>query len=178
MENNININKNYIFFLALMTSLSCCLYLVEIFLPKPLPFMKLGLSNIFVLLLICSHYYKASLFVSFFKSVIGAFFSGLLFSPTFLLSLLGSVFACVFMIISHFGLKRLSIFGISIIGAFVHLLTQLFFVRLLIIKNNSIFNIYPVIAILSIITGFLTGLIAMYFKQFIDLRGFYDKIND
>ncbi|MCL2063865.1 MAG: Gx transporter family protein [Candidatus Cloacimonetes bacterium] len=189
------LNENYIFFLALMTALAASLYMFEMYIPKPLPFMKIGFSNIVVLVLVYSSFFKEAVIVAISKSLIGSFISGTLFSPTFLLSIFGSLLSCVIMmgvmIISNLKVKnrnisplpssfegeqfRISIFGLSIVGSFVHLLTQLIVVRIFIIQSDSILLLYPLIAVISIVTGFLTGLCGFYFNKTIDLRSYYAK---
>ena len=185
MDGRINlmkINRSYVFFLALMTAFAASLYFVEVFIPRPMLFMKIGLSNIVVLLLVFCRFYREAMIVALSKSIIGAFFTGTLFSPMFVLSIGGTVFSCVFMIVFSrlLSLKKegLSIIGLSIIGAFVHLVTQLILVRLLIIHSDSIFTLYPVIAVTSVVTGFLTGFIGNYVLKYIDLRSYYDKITE
>ena len=164
--------RNYIFFIALMTAFSTSLFLIEMFIPKPMLFMKIGLSNIVVLVMVYSGLYKAALLVAVLKSVMGAFFTGMIFSPTFLLSLLGALMSCLVMITCCFMRLKVSVFGLSVMGAFVHLTTQLVVVRLLIIQSNSVFNLYPIIAITSVITGLLTGLAGFYVMKHIPIKNY------
>lgn len=170
-------NKNYLFFLAILTTIASCLFILETFVPKPLPFIKLGLSNIIITALIFSNFYKEAFFVSVSKSIVGGFFTGVIISPTIILSLSGAICSCAFMIYFYKFLKKISIIGLSIIGSFSHLMAQLLVVRFLIIENNSIFSIYPLISFFSVITGFITGLCTYYFIKYIDLRSYYVKIN-
>jgi heptaprenyl diphosphate synthase len=170
-----NVNKNYVFFVALMTAFATSLFFFEVFLPKPLPFMKLGLSNIVVLVLVCSYFYKEAVIVATGKSLIGSFVTGTLLSPSFLLSFGGALLSSVVMIVFFRYIKGLSIVGVSVVGAFAHLVTQLFLVRLVIIHSDSVLSLYPVIALLSVITGFLTGLAGFYFMKYIDIRSYYAK---
>jgi energy-coupling factor transporter transmembrane protein EcfT len=60
------------------------------------------------------------------------------------------------------GSKRvfLSLIGISIIGAITHNLTQLSLVYLLLIKNTGVFLLLPWLGISSVITGWVTGVVA------------------
>ena len=171
-------NMNYINFLALMTAFAVSLYFFEMLIPQPLPFMKIGLSNIVVLSLIYSLYAKEALFVATVKSVLGAFFTGTLISPAFLLSVTGACFSCIMMFLTFKYLKNLSIIGLSVIGAFTHLLAQLFMVRLVILQTNSIFSLYPLIVLSAVITGFITGLFAYILLNHINLRSMYDKTCD
>ena len=167
--------KDKIYFLALMTALATSLYFIEMLLPKPLPFIKIGFSNIIILLLVYNRIFRFAIFTTLLKSVIGSFATGTLLTPTFLLSFSGGLSSCLFMIIFTLLLQNLSIVGLSIIGAFSHLLMQLLVVKYLIIKSNNILLLYPIIAVLSIITGIITGMVAAYFNKSLDLRSLYAK---
>jgi len=171
-ENVKKVNKD-IFFLALMTAISASLYVFETLLPRPLPFMKIGLSNIIVLLLVFTCLTKQAMIVAIAKSALGAFFTGTLFSPTFILSFVGTLCATLMMIFAVKLSKSITIFGTSIIGSWTHLVAQLLLVRFFIIKNATIFSLYPVIAISSIVAGSITALVAFYFMKHIDLRSIY-----
>jgi len=116
-----------------------------------------------------------ALLVAILKSIMGSFFTGMIFSPTFLLSFFGALISCVVMILCCYS-NKISIIGISIIGAFTHLIAQLVIVRLLIIQSDTIFSLYPIIAITSVITGFLTGLAGLYVLKHINIRDYYFKI--
>ena len=171
-------NKDYIFFLSLMTAFALSLYFFEVLIPQPLPFMKVGLSNIVVLVLILSFFTKEAFIVALSKSVIGSFFTGTLISPSFVLSISGACFSCFIMVIAYRFLKNFSVFGLSVLGAFAHLLAQLVMVRLILIKTNSIFTLYPLIVFSAIITGLITGMLAFVFMKHINLRSVYVKISN
>jgi len=177
MEDRKNTVNSEIFFLAMMTAIASGLYFLEMLLPRPLPFLKPGLSNIIVLLLIFSSFIKEAIIVATAKSVIGAFATGMLFSPTFLLSFSGSLCSAVIMVVALKSLHNITVFGISVVGSFTHLFVQLLLVRFFIIKSGSIISLYPIIAIFSVIAGLFTGIIAFYFMKHINLRSIYAKIN-
>lgn len=159
-------SKNkYVIFLALMTAFSLSLFFLEMIVPRPLPFMKIGLSNIIILYLVFKNLYKEALLVAMLKVFMGGFFSGVIFTPMIVLSFGGSLLSCILMIFCHRFCRFFSIIGVSIIGSFVHLLTQLVLVRMIIIKSDSIFKIYPLIGISSIITGMITGVFALIFLK-------------
>ncbi len=63
---------------------------------------------------------------------------------------------------SHFGF---SIIGISIIGAVAHNLTQIVVVRILLIRENSIFYLTPILVIMGIVTGIVTGYLTYLIKD-------------
>lgn len=164
-----NISKTTVF-LAFMTSFSLLLYFVELMLPKPMPFMKLGLSNIIIVVMVMSSFYREAILVAILKSLIGGFLSGIIFSPTILLSFSGSIMSCLIMIFFCKYVKSLSVSGISVSGAFFHLMTQLVVVRILIIKTDQVFKLYPFLVLCAVLTGLITGILSKLFMKHIDLK--------
>ena len=168
MQMNLSSN-NKIIKLAFFTAFAVTVYVLESFIPKPLPFMRLGLANIVILLLLFSDDYSSAFIVAISKTIIGGFFSGAIFSPSTILSISGSIVALSLMILfirSKFGF---SIIGISIIGAVSHNLTQILVVRFLLIKENSIFYLTPVLVIMGIVTGIIIGYLTYLIKDKITL---------
>jgi len=146
--------------LAFFTAFAVSVYVLETFIPKPMPFMRLGLANIVILLLLASGDLKSAIIVAFTKTIIGGFFSGALISPTTILSLSGSAIAIIIM---YFALKlpfNFSLIGVSIFGAVAHNLTQIVLVRILLIRSSAIFYLTPLLLILGIVTGIITGYLA------------------
>jgi uncharacterized membrane protein len=67
----------------------------------------------------------------------------------------------------------LSIFGVSVIGAFFHLSAQLVFVRLFMIQSDGVLSLFPFLAIFSIVTGLLTGFAGHLLGRYIDVRDYF-----
>lgn len=151
--------------LAFFTAFAITIYVVESFIPKPFPFMKLGLANIVVLLLLVSGNVRYALIVIIGKTVAGGFFSGLLLSPTTLLSISGSFCSLGIMKIFIESRVRFSVIGISILGAITHNFAQIVVVRLILIKENTIFYLTPLLIIMGIVTGIIIGYIAKLFMD-------------
>jgi len=169
------VNYQYLYLLSLLSALTLSLYLFEVFLPRPVPFLRIGLSNIIVLSLVYSKLYKEGLIICFVKSIIGNFILGLLFSVNFILSLVGSLLAWFMMFLFHRVVGRFSLLGISIIGAYAHLMGQLIMVKILFIKSGAVYSLYPLIVLLSIVFGIITGLLSIYFLKIINLRSYFAK---
>jgi len=146
--------------LAFFTALAVSLYVVENFIPKPLPFMKLGLANVIVLILLWRREFAAAAVVAIAKIFIGGLFSGTLVSPTSLLALSGTLLSFTVMLLLICSKLNFSIVGISIAGAVFHNLGQLAMVRLLLITQDAVFKITPYLILLGIATGVVTGYIA------------------
>lgn len=161
--------------LAFYTAFAVTIYIVENFIPKPFPFMKLGLANVVILMLLHMRNFKFAIIVGLSKTFIGGFISGTLLSPTTLLSFSGSLLSLVVMIIVIQSKINFSLIGISILGAICHNFAQIIVVRLVLIKENSIFYLTPLLIILGIVTGIITGYLAIVFSRKVDFKVKYEK---
>ncbi|MCF7858591.1 MAG: Gx transporter family protein [Candidatus Cloacimonetes bacterium] len=173
LKNNFDFSNLRLIHLAFFTALAIALYVVESFIPRPFPFIKLGLANLVVLLLLVNDYRRFALIVILGKTVIGGFFSGLLFSPTTLLSLGGSLISFCVMVFIIKSRIPFSIIGISVLGAVSHNITQIVIVRFVLIKENTIFCLTPLLIILGIVTGIIIGYLAKIFMG--RLNGEHEK---
>ncbi len=157
--------RHYLVYLAFFTALAVSVFFLEIFIPKPLPFMKLGLSNVVILILLFTKNIRPALIVAITKIFLGGLLAGTLFSPTTLLSSVGTVFSLLAMIFLMKLPINFSILGVSIGGAIGHNFGQIIVVRIVLIKENPIFYLTPLLIIMGIATGIITGYLA---KIFID----------
>ena len=158
--------------LYIFVALSAAIFILEGYIPRPIPWMKLGLSNILTLLLVYYFPLNFILKVVFLRVIIGSIFTATIFTPSFFLSLTGGINSAVAMFIGKKVLgKFLSPFGISIIGAETHILTQLSVVVFFIIKDKIIFHFAPYLIIFALITGGIIGVIGI--KVIEDFKVFY-----
>ena len=146
--------------LAFFTAFAITIFVLENFIPKPFPFLRLGLANVIVLFVLINFSFKEALLITIGKSVIGGFFTGMVFTPILFISLGGSLGAVIMMYIFVGSKFNFSIIGISIIGAVFHNIIQIIIVRILLITDNSIFNLTPLLIIWGIVMGIITGHIA------------------
>ncbi len=154
--NQINPERRVIY-LGFFTAFAVMVYILETFIPKPLPFLKLGLANMVVLLLLTSGYPWSALLVAICKTLFGGLLSGTFLSPGTLLSLGGSILAFTVMVIANRNFFGLSIIGVSICGAVAHNLGQIMVARLVIIRQDSIFYLTPIMILMGIATGLMIG---------------------
>ncbi len=159
-----NFRKDRICFMA-----SLCLFLsaLELAIPKPLPFMRLGLANlpIIVGLKIFSFQELASLVLL--KILMQAFLSGTLFTYIFIFSAAGSFVSLIFM----YGIYRLSQkynlvsnIGISLAGSLGSCLAQIVCAIFILFGKNTKY-IAPVLLVSGMITGLLLGIFCNSFEQ-------------
>nr|MDK2851042.1 hypothetical protein [Candidatus Cloacimonadota bacterium] len=154
-------------FLAFLTATASVMHIVEslIFRAVPIPFIRLGLSNIVVLYLVWNKQIVSAFIVAIVKSIIGGVVTLTLLSPAILLSLSGGMVAVVMMSLALLVRPRFSLIGISIIGAISHNLTQLCMARLFIITNDSLFVLTPILLLLALISGIITAYICYYLEN-------------
>ena len=161
--------QRYIVILAFFTAFAVTVYILENLIPKPLPFMKLGLSNVVILVLLMTGDVRAAILVAAAKTLLGGLLAGTLISPTTLLSGGGTALSLFCMIVLHELPLRFSILGISIAGAVSHNFAQISLVRWLLIKENSIFCLTPILILMGIVTGIITGYLAKILIERLDL---------
>ena len=120
------------------------------------PGMKLGLTNVVVLLLLYFFGAKEALLVSMMRILL----SGFMFSNAFsiLYSLAGGILSwAVMLLLKKTG--RFHMVSISICGGITHNLGQIL-VAMVVVKNYYIFGYFPFLFIGGGITGLLIGLVA------------------
>ncbi len=155
-----NINR-----IALLGAFSMFLATLEYLFPKPLPFMRLGLANI-PLLLGLEILSMPSYIVLVIIKVLGqALVNGTLASYVFLFSLCGSVGAAFIMQLAYRGFgKRISFIGISLLGALASNLVQIG-LSVKFIFGDASWRIMPVFLSIGLVSGFLIGLFTQYFSS-------------
>jgi heptaprenyl diphosphate synthase len=151
--------------IALLIALACILQISESLIPHPIPGLRLGLANMLTLTAMVVLGFGYALEVAVLRTVLSSLIMGTFMSPTFILSLGGAVVSTLVMGFFYWlsGLSRysrLSIIGISIIGAFVHNLVQLNLAYLLLVKHAGIFVFLPWLSIGSVATGWVVGVVA------------------
>ena len=152
--------------IALLTALSLILFILEGFLPLPLPVpgAKLGLAAIVTLIaLYLLPARDAALMLTLRILLASALGGGL---APLLYSLAGGTasFAAMALLKQH---TQLSIVGISAAGGFLHNMAQLL-VAAAVLETTALFVYAPVLGIVGILTGILIGITA---------RGILQKIS-
>jgi heptaprenyl diphosphate synthase len=146
---------------------ACCLFLstIEHCIPKPLPFLRIGLANLPILVALQFLPPLPYLLLLCFKTGIQALVNGSLFSYTAVLSA-GSTFSSGFiMMISYRLLKRyISLVGVSILGAISSTITQLLLAGILLF-GDAVRLIGPPFLIMGLVSGFLLGLFIEIFSR-------------
>ena len=172
-KNYLNIKKTVD--LAFFLSIAIVLSVFESFIPISfvLPGVKLGLTNIILVLLITKYSFKELLIFQVIKIVITTFILGVF--STFMFSLSGGLLALVLMFFAKKIFKsKITIYTVSMIGGIAHNVGQTLFAMWFLNAYELIFYI-PALVVVGCITGFILGYIIE--KLAIQLEGVinYDR---
>jgi len=152
--------------LALFVALAVALHTVEVLLPNPVPWFRIGLANILALTALFSYGIQALWIVSISRILIGSLLLGSLFSPSFLLSLGGGLIATTLMSFSYkLWQGKIGPVGVSVIGALGHITGQLLIAWLIVIRHPSIWLLLPFFLLFALISGIINGLAADYLLE-------------
>ncbi len=159
---------------AFFSGLSSFIAVFENLIPQPFPFLKLGLSNIPVMLgLKLFNFFEFS-FIVFFKTIFSHLFRGTLFSVPFLIGIAGSILLIIFLYpLYKFLNNYLSFISFGILGAFFYNLGQIL-IALIFIPLKPLVFIASILFILGTIFGFITGIISNILYNNNILRIFYE----
>jgi len=138
------------------------LHVFEASLPSLGPWFKLGLANLVTLLVLVLMGPKAAVSLAIARIMVGSFFIGTLFTPTFIIAMAGGLAATGVMIAAWRWLPGISLVGISLLGALAHMLAQFVTVEALFIQQSALYYALPPLLILSCISGWINGALAEY----------------
>ncbi len=150
---------------AFLGAFCLVLSLLEYMIPKPLPFMRLGIANLPILIGAAFLDLPALLALVLVKAIGMSLVSGTLFSYIALFSLAGSAAAALSMwIVLRAPRGLVSSIGASIIGAIASNVTQLALARLIVFREAAILVAPPFLAA-GLIAGLALGVFAELFRE-------------
>ena len=144
--------------LAVLSASAAALQIIESPLPRLLPWLKPGLANCLTLyaLVRCSAGFGFGIVG--FRTVLSGMALGILFSPANLLSFAGGLAGAVVMWVAlKLGSGRLSVYGISILGALANNLAQLLTVQWMFASGFPLWFHLSVMLWVSIPSGIMVG---------------------
>ncbi len=144
-----------------------CLFFsgIEYAIPKPLPFLRLGIANLPVILSLYVMRRRDTLWLIGLKILGQGLLTGTIFSYVFLFSAAGSFASGITMMLFYPLCKKyLSAIGLSLSGAFANNMAQLILARLILFGASSRY-IAPLLLITGLVTGVLLGIFTQHFMQ-------------
>lgn len=159
-----------------MASCSIILGVIENFIPTPVPAIRLGLSNVPILIMIYLAGSKYAFQVSFLKSLIVPILSAnIIFKMS--LSMPATFISFMIMATTYYYFKnKLSIVTISVIGAIFHMTTQLIIVNIFYVKGIIYTNITGILLLSATITGILMGIIAYKIINHKQIKAMFENL--
>lgn len=121
-----------------------------------IPGVKLGLTNIVVILMLYYMEEKSAFIVSFTRILLAGFLFGNLFSIIY--SLAGGLLSFICMVLLK-KTGKFKIISISAAGGAAHNLGQIF-AAVFIVENINLFYYYPILLLAGVITGMIIGIAA------------------
>ena len=112
--------------IGVLTASAIVIAIAESFIPSiGIPGIKLGLANIIILITIYELGILEATFINLLRVVIVALIRGTFLSYTFLMSLTGAILSLGVMILMYLLIKKISIIGVSVVGALFHVFGQI-----------------------------------------------------
>ena len=142
--------------LALMVAGAFALASLERALPNPFPMVRLGLGNIMTLVAFSALGVSAGVWVAVGRVFLVALLWGGLIGPTAVLSASGAA-ASLLVMIPLLVTGRFSLYGVSLGGAYAHILGQLAVASLLYVRSPALLALVPVMGVAAMITGIINA---------------------
>ncbi len=150
--------------------LALFLAMVESIIPKPIPFFRIGIANIPLVILVPKLDFKNYIFLAFMKVFGGAILTGTIFSPIFLIAFCGTMVSALIMFaLSRLFKDKISYLGLSISGAFFSDIVRIL-VASLVLGNVYVFMVAPFVLFSGIVTSIIIGLFSHSFMKFNDFE--------
>lgn len=148
--------------LGFLCGLGLALYVLEAVVPRPLPWMKLGLSNVAMLLALILYGPAAGLIVGVTKVALGGLLSGGLAGPASVIGGGATAASLMVMAVPRRWLPRLlSPLGLSVLGAVAHQASQLALAQLY-VAHAGLYSLLPLSVATGLLSGGTTGLLALW----------------
>ncbi|MBQ3024008.1 MAG: Gx transporter family protein [Spirochaetaceae bacterium] len=137
--------------------------MIEYAIPKPIPFMRLGIANMGIMLSLYVLPIRQVLFLTLIKVFLQALISGTFFSYIFIFSFIGSFSSVFAMLFCKYIFKsKISFLGICLSGALANNLSQILLSYLMIFKSSTSF-IAPILLISGFISSIVLGTLTQKF---------------
>lgn len=158
-------------YLAVLVLIALYFSLLENIIPKPFPWMKIGLSNLATIIALEKFDKKMAFEVVGLRIIIQGLMLGTLFTPGFFVSLIsGSISTGVMVFLYNFR-KNLSLLAISSFSAVVHNTVQLFVVYFLMFRNVDVYSKSIMTFVLMFLAlGWCSGMVTGYLGEKLNLR--------
>ena len=147
---------------ALLVAIATNLAIAESLIPKPVPWLRLGLANGVTLLALVRLGVGEAAAVTGIRILLGALLLGTLGGPAFLLATAGGAAALLVMFAAlRLGSPPLTILGISVLGSAAHVAGQLAVIGVLFGAGGAVLSLAPLLVATAVPLGLVTGAVVL-----------------
>ncbi len=162
-------------FVALLAACALFLSTVEYLIPKPVPFMRIGLANLPLIIGLGLLKEKEYMLLALLKVLGQGLVTGTIFSYIVLFSIAGTIASTTLMyIVYRFFNRWVSLIGVSIAGAMASNIAQLLLSRYLLFGAAARL-IAPPFLVVGLISSILLGIFA---QQFVQKSQWYNSLQE
>jgi heptaprenyl diphosphate synthase len=137
--------------------------------------VRIGLANIVTLIALFSLGFGDAVLITVLRVLLASLITGTFAGPVFTLSMAGGLAAVLAMgAAARLARPPLSVVGVSVTGAALHNIAQLSVLALLYVGAVPAFRLLPAALLLSAASGVITGLVALFVLEKLDLVGHND----
>lgn len=163
--------------IAWLAALAITIHIAESALPSPLPGVKPGLANVITIAVFMLYGWRAAIWVSLLRVIVGSLLIGTFLTPTFVLSLTGALSALAAIGLGqwlfHFRMwGGLGPIGYCLLAAMAHMAGQFFAAYALFIPHPALFALLPILMTVAVCFGLLSGIIVK--SMIVRLRQYSD----
>lgn len=147
--------------IGVLSACAVAAYVFESFIPVPVPWARIGISNIVVVIALFGFGFREALLVTLVRIAAGNLLLGIMLSPSFVMSLAGSITALTAMgIIKTRAVPPLSVVGASVAGAVANNAVQIWVFALFFTGGGVPRELMGTFIIMGAAVGFATGILS------------------
>ena len=159
-----NHNLKRLTIISMLLAMAIVLNYLESFIPVFVPGVKLGLANVIILIMLYEFNWYEALAVDILRILIVSLIRGTILSPAFFMALSGGMLSYLIMLLFS-RIKIFSKIGVSVLGSLSHATGQIV-IAIILLDSFDLVYYLPFIAILSLGTGIISGIItSLYLKR-------------
>jgi len=159
-----NHNLKRLTIISMLLAMAIVLNYLESFIPVFVPGVKLGLANVIILIMLYEFKWYEALAVDILRILIVSLIRGTILSPAFFMALSGGMLSYLIMLLFS-RIKIFSKIGVSVLGSLSHATGQIV-IAIILLDSFDLVYYLPFIAILSVGTGIISGIItSLYLKR-------------
>lgn len=162
---------------AILVSLGVIFSFIDVMISRAafpfLPTAKIGIANIIILIGIYAFDFKTSLSMAVLKSALTGLILGNMIS--FIISMSATLVSFFIMYLAHRAFKdKTSMVGVSVLGGFSHMVTQLFVVSVIYRLGDLVILYGALLVFVSLLTSIIIGIVSNKLFSYLDGKNLID----